>query len=77
MSTTTFILIAGSAIFAITTLAALWTGYLLMQERWVNENADLTDEEDLIRPLFKPAYPEQQDDRTGEALRVSEPGIVQ
>lgn len=61
MSTTTLILVAGCTVFAVTTLAALWTGYMLMQQRWVAENANLTDKDDLIRPLFTSTYPEQRE----------------
>lgn len=57
---TLLILIAGCAVFAVTTLAALWTGYLLLQERWVAENPHLTFEDDGIRPLFEQTYPEQR-----------------
>lgn len=73
MTSTTLILIAGCAIFAVTTLAALWTGYMLLQQRWVTENAELTDEEDLIRPLFTSAYPEQRDDqeKVGDGVTVA------
>lgn len=73
MSATTVILIAGCTVFAITTLAALWTGYLLMQERWVNENAQLTDEKDSIRPLFHSTYPEQQ---PAAVPTTPKPGVV-
>ncbi len=61
MSSTTLILIAGCTVFAVTTLAALWTGYLLMQARWVAENSDLTSKDDDIHPLFNSTYPEQRD----------------
>ena len=56
---TVLILIAGSVVFAVTTLAALWAGYLLFQQRWVTDNSDLTFEDDDIRPLFADAYEEQ------------------
>ncbi|MEM7349234.1 MAG: hypothetical protein AAF657_00410 [Acidobacteriota bacterium] len=57
---TLLILIAGCAVFAVSTLAALWTGYLLMQQRWVAENPELTNEDDAIRPLFAQVYTEQE-----------------
>ncbi|MEM7349225.1 MAG: hypothetical protein AAF657_00365 [Acidobacteriota bacterium] len=57
--TTVLILVAGCAVFAVTTLAALWTGYLLMQQRWVTENPGLTFEDDEIRPLFAGVYLQQ------------------
>jgi hypothetical protein len=60
VSSTTLILIAGCTVFAVTTLAALWTGYLLLQHLWVTENSDLTYEDDAIRPLLAEVYPEQR-----------------
>ena len=60
MSSTTVILIAGCTVFAITTLAALWAGYLALQERWVEENLHLTYEDDGIRPVRARAYPLQR-----------------
>ena len=56
----TLIFAMGCAVFAITTLASLWVGYLLMQRQWVAQNPELTDETDRIRPLFSRAYPEQR-----------------
>lgn len=61
MSTDTIILAAGCTVFALTVLAALWTGYLLLQRQWVAENAELTNSDDHIRPLLTTTYPEQQD----------------
>ncbi|MEM7325256.1 MAG: hypothetical protein AAF531_19355 [Actinomycetota bacterium] len=57
-----------------TTLAALWTGYLLMQQRWVAENAELTDTEDAIRPLFSSVYPEQLSPHPARTPQHAQPG---
>lgn len=70
MTSTTLILIAGSAVFAITTLAALWTGYLLMQQWWVAENPELTDADDQISPLIKDSYPQQRDESSQTRNRL-------
>ncbi len=51
---------AGCIVFAITTLASLWAGYLFFQREWVAQNRDLTTVEDRIRPLFRRFYPEQR-----------------
>lgn len=56
----TILFAIGCCVFAVTTLASLWAGYLLMQRQWVEQNPELTDEEDHIRPLFSRTYPEQQ-----------------
>ena len=69
---TILILIAGVVVFAVTTLAALWTGYLLLQQRWVAENPGLTFEDDDIRPLFAAAYDEQLGRRQAQGPTVSE-----
>lgn len=67
----TLIFALGSGVFAITTLASLWVGYLLMQRHWVEENPGLTDEGDHIRPLFTATYPEQRPTReTGPFIPV-------
>lgn len=42
---------AGIVVFALVTLASLWTGYLVFQRAWVAANPDLPDDEDNIRPL--------------------------
>lgn len=69
---TILILVAGSIVFAASTLAALWTGYLLMQHRWVAENPELTFEDDDIRPLLAPVYPEQLGRRQAAERRSAE-----
>lgn len=67
----TVILALGSGVFAITTLASLWVGYLVMQRQWVAENPELTDESDQIRPLLHRTYPEQLDDTRASDLIAS------
>lgn len=57
---TLFILSFGVAVFTLTFLATLWFGYLLFQERWVEQNPHLTDEADNIVPLFGRSYPAQR-----------------
>ena len=71
MSSTMLILIAGCTVFAVTTLAALWTGYLLTQHRWVTDNVDLTDSDDAIRPLFSAVYPEQLPDHPARTRQLA------
>lgn len=66
MSSTLLVLIAGCTVFALTTFASLWVGYLLMQARWVAENPELASDEDAIRPLFSSAYPQQRTSATVE-----------
>ncbi len=56
MSATFFIFAAGCTVFALTTLASLWAGYLAMQRAWVDENAELLIEEDNVRPLLSKTY---------------------
>ncbi|MEM7324847.1 MAG: hypothetical protein AAF531_17300 [Actinomycetota bacterium] len=56
----TVIFAAGSTIFALTTLASLWAGYLFFQRHWVSQNSNLTSVEDHIRPLLRRFYPEQR-----------------
>lgn len=56
----TLIFATGCIVFAVTTLASLWAGYLIMQRWWVVQNPELTDEGDDIRPLFGRSYPEQR-----------------
>ncbi|MDH3681019.1 MAG: hypothetical protein OEV40_13850 [Acidimicrobiia bacterium] len=55
---TTLLLAVGCIVFAITTLASLWAGYLLLQRAWVNQNPELASAGDKIRPLFASDTPE-------------------
>ncbi len=65
---TTMILVAGCTVFTITTLAALWAGYLIFQRAWANQNPTMTTESDNISLLFADNYPEAQ----GSAVAESE-----
>ncbi|MGB5755656.1 MAG: hypothetical protein WBM50_01975 [Acidimicrobiales bacterium] len=61
MSATLLIFVFGCTLFALTTLASLWVGYLTMQRAWVAQNPELTTKNDDIRPLFSKTYPEQEE----------------
>ena len=54
------IILVGVGLFVITTVASLWTGYLVFQRNWVAQNLDLTDPHDDITPLFKDAYSDEE-----------------
>ena len=47
----TLLLVIGCVVFATTTMATLWVGYILLQQAWLTENPELSSEADEIRVL--------------------------
>ena len=68
---TTLLFAVGCILFAVTTFASLWVGYLLLQRAWVNQNPELTSEEDSINPLFAKSYPQQRRLQSTERQRAT------
>lgn len=57
---TSLLFAVGCVVFATTTLASLWVGYLLLQRAWVNQNPELATASDHIGPLLARNHPTQQ-----------------
>lgn len=68
---TTLLFVIGCTVFAITTMAALWAGYIAFQRAWVNQNSELATEADEVGTLLTGNLGEQHRPLTTETVAGS------